>query len=85
MDTAALKTRFGDRLSFWGAIDTQAVMPRGTVDEVRAEARKRIGDLGPGGGYVLDTVHNIQADVPPENICALYDEAVAFGQYPLPS
>jgi uroporphyrinogen decarboxylase len=83
MDTAQLKARFGSRLSFWGAIDTQAVMPTGSPDDVRAEARKRISDLGPGGGYVLDTVHNIQADVSPENICALYDEAVTSGQYPI--
>lgn len=85
MDSASLKARFGDRVSFWGGIDTQGVMPTGSVEEVRAEARKRISDLGPGGGYVVDTVHNIQADVPPENILALYDEARRFGVYPLDS
>ncbi len=83
MDTAELKRRFGDRIAFWGAIDTQRVMPMGTPDEVRAEARRRIRDLAPGGGYVVDTVHNVQADVPPENICALYEEAVRFGTYPI--
>ena len=83
MDSAELKRRFGDRLSFWGAIDTQRVMPLGTPEEVRAEARKRIADLAPGGGYVVDTVHNVQADVPPENIVALYEEAAKVGQYPL--
>ena len=83
MDTAELKRRFGNRLSFWGGIDTQRVMPLGTPEEVRAEARKRIADLAPGGGYVVDTVHNIQADVPPENIVALYEEAARVGQYPL--
>ncbi len=83
MDTATLKAKFGDKLSFWGAIDSQSVMPSGTPDAVRAEARKRITDLAPGGGYVVDNVHNIQADVPAENIIALYDEAVTFGKYPL--
>ena len=83
MDTAELKRRFGDRLSFWGAIDTQRVMPLGTAEEVRAETRKRLADLAPGGGYVVDTVHNIQADVPPENIVAMYEEAARVGHYPL--
>ena len=83
MDPAALKARFGDRLSFWGGIDTQSVMPFGSPDEVRAEVRKRIGALGPGGGYVVDSVHNIQADVPAENIVAMYEEAASFGVYPL--
>lgn len=83
MDTAELKRRFGDRLSFWGGIDTQRVMPLGTPDEVRAEARRRIADLAPGGGYVVDTVHNVQADVPPENLVALYEEAARVGRYPL--
>jgi uroporphyrinogen decarboxylase len=83
MDTEELKRRFGDRIAFWGGVDTQRVMPMGTPDEVRAEARRRIRDLAPGGGYVVDTVHNVQADVPPENICALYEEAAHFGHYPI--
>ena len=83
MDTAELKRRFGDRISFWGGIDTQRVMPMGSPEDVRAEARRRIQDLAPGGGYVVDTVHNVQADVPPENICALYEEAARFGRYPI--
>ena len=82
-DTAALKKRFGDKLAFVGGIDTQAVMPRGSVEEVRAEVRHRIRDLAPGGGYVLAAVHSIQADVPPENILAMADAAREFGVYPL--
>jgi uroporphyrinogen decarboxylase len=77
MDTRALKREFGRDLSFWGAVDTQRVLPFGTPEEVAAEVRRRIGDLGAGGGYVLCAVHNIQADVPPENICAMYDSARA--------
>jgi uroporphyrinogen decarboxylase len=72
MDPAALKAEFGDRLTFWGGIDTQSVLPRGSPEEVLSEARRRISELGKGGGYVLGSVHNIQADVPPENIIAMY-------------
>jgi uroporphyrinogen decarboxylase len=74
-DTAALKRRFGDRIAFWGGIDTGHVLPHGTPADVRAEVRRRIQDLAPGGGYVLASVHNIQADVPPENICAMWEGA----------
>jgi uroporphyrinogen decarboxylase len=74
-DTASLKARFGERIAFWGAIDTGHVLPRGTPDDVRREVRRRIEDLSPEGGYVLATVHNIQAEVPPENICAIWEAA----------
>jgi uroporphyrinogen decarboxylase len=83
MDTDALKSEFGDRIAFWGAVDTQRVLPTGTPDEVRAEVRRRIEDLAPGGGYVLSSVHNIQAEVPPENIEAMLKEALVAGRYPL--
>lgn len=80
-DTAALKRDFGDALTFWGGIDTQGVMPRGTPQAVKDEARRRIDDLAPGGGYVLNTSHNIQADVPPENILALVEALDEYGWY----
>lgn len=83
MDTATLASEFGDRLSFWGAIDTQRVMPSGTPQEVRAEVRRRIEDLAPGGGYVLSAVHNIQAGVSVENILAMFDAGREFGEYPV--
>lgn len=82
-DTARLKREFGDRLSFCGAIDTQSVLPFGTPADVRQEVRRRIRDLGPGGGYILAAVHCIQPDVPPENVCALFEEALKAGRYPL--
>lgn len=82
-DTARLKQQFGDRLAFCGAIDTQWTLPHGTPEDVRREVRRRIKDLAPGGGYILAAVHCIQPDVPPENICAMLDEAVAAGKYPL--
>jgi uroporphyrinogen decarboxylase len=83
MDTATLKAEFGRDLTFWGgAVDPQRVLARGTPDEVRAETRRRIGDLKPGGGFVFASVHNIQAHVPVENILAMWkalDEAGAYG------
>ena len=76
MDSAALKKRYGSRLSFWGGgCDTQRVLPYGTPAEVRAEATRRIADLAHGGGFVFNPVHNIQAQVPPENIVALFAAA----------
>lgn len=82
-DTAALKSRFGPKVSFWGGIDTQHALPHGSVQDVEAEVRLRIRDLGPGGGFVLGPVHNIQPDVPPENILMMADAARKFGAYPL--
>jgi uroporphyrinogen decarboxylase len=82
-DTARLKREFGHRLSFCGAIDTQAVLPYGTPDDVRREVRQRIRDLGPGGGYILAAVHCLQPDVPPENVVAMFEEALKAGRYPL--
>ncbi|MEK7204292.1 MAG: uroporphyrinogen decarboxylase family protein, partial [candidate division NC10 bacterium] len=81
MDSARLKGEFGRDITFWGGIDTQRVLPRGTPAEVREEVRKRIADLGPGGGYVLGAVHNIQAEVPVENILAMFEAAREFGRY----
>jgi uroporphyrinogen decarboxylase len=80
MDTETLKREFGKDICFWGAIDTQRVLPFGSPADVAAEAKRRIEDLGLGGGYVLCAVHNIQADVSPENICAMYDTARQPGQ-----
>jgi uroporphyrinogen decarboxylase len=81
MDTARLKKEFGRDITFWGGIDTHRVLPRGTTAEVREEVRKRIADLAPGGGYVLGAVHNIQAEVPVENILAMVEAAKEFGRY----
>ena len=82
-DTAELKKRFGERLVFWGGVDTQHVMPHGNVQDVESEVQRRIHDLGPGGGYVAAAVHAIQPDVPPENIVAMAGAVREFGNYPL--
>ncbi|MBS3788230.1 hypothetical protein KGY79_08570 [Candidatus Bipolaricaulota bacterium] len=81
MDSEELKEEFGDRIAFWGGgIDTQKVMPTGSVEEVREEVKQRIDDLGPGGGFVFNPVHNIQADVPPENIVEAFATAQSYGK-----
>lgn len=82
MDTAALKREFGRDVTFWGGgVDTQRVLPRGTPREVRDEVRRRIDDLAPGGGFVFSTVHNVQADVPPENYIAMWETLQECGAY----
>jgi len=82
MDTKALKREFGDVLTFWGGgVDTQHVLPHGTPREVREEVKKRIEDLAPGGGFVFSAVHSIQADVPPENIIAMWEALQDYGRY----
>lgn len=83
MDTKRLKEEFGDRMTFWGGVDTQGVLPFGSPEEVEGEVKRRISDAAPGGGYVLTAVHNIQAGVPPENICMMYDAARKYGRYPI--
>lgn len=74
-ETAELKRRWGNDIVFWGAIDTQNVLPHGTPEDVRTETFKRLDDLSPNGGYVLACVHDIQAEVNPANVCALFDAA----------
>lgn len=82
MDTSALKKRYGSRLSFWGGgCDTQRILPYGTPQEVRSEVRRRLQDLAPGGGFVFNPVHNIQPNVPPENVVEMFDAALEFGRY----
>ena len=71
MDSARLRREFGKHLVFWGAIDTQQILPKGTPDDVRAEVGRRVRDLSPG--YIPASVHNIQAEVPPQNILAMFE------------
>jgi uroporphyrinogen decarboxylase len=82
-DTSVLKEQFGERISFHGGIDVQQVLPNASVEEVRQEVRHRIKDLGQGGGYILAPCHNVNIDIPVENVLAMYDAAREFGVYPL--
>ncbi len=81
MDTQALKREYGSAITFWGSVDTQDVLPFGTREEVEAEVKRRVDDLAPGGGFVLAAVHNIQPEVPPENVVTMFDTALEYGTY----
>jgi uroporphyrinogen decarboxylase len=80
MEPASLKKRFGDRVTFWGGIDTQRILPFGSADEVAAEVHRVIDILGEGGGFVLNSVHNIQNDIPVTNIIAMFDAGRSHGR-----
>lgn len=81
MEPERLKADFGDRLVFHGGFDTQNVLPFGTVDAIQAEVKRVMDALKPGGGYIFSAAHNIQEDVPPENVLTLFRTAKQFGQY----
>jgi hypothetical protein len=84
MDPQWLKDTFGDRITFWGGgVDTQRVLPFGTPDEVYNHVVERLKILGPGGGFIWAAVHNIQYNVPPENIIAAVQAVRDHGHYPL--
>lgn len=83
MDTANLKRRFGDVLSFWGTVDIQEVLPYGTPEDVHNEVKLRIQSAGPGGGLIVGPSHNFQPDVPLINILAFYDAVKKYGLYPV--
>jgi len=67
MDPRTLKEKFGGKVTFWGGgVDTQKTLPFGTPDDIRRQVRERIGIFNPGGGFVFNTIHNVQAGVPVE-------------------
>ena len=79
MDPVQLKKNFGDRIVFWGGgVDTQRVLPFGSPDEVREQVLRRCEMLAPGGGFVFNTIHNIQANTPVENIVAMLNAVHEF-------
>ena len=74
MDATMLKDKYGASFTFWGGgVDTQNTLPFGTPGQVREEVLQRIKTFGRGGGYVFNTVHNILAGTPVENIMAMYE------------
>ena len=84
MNPFDLKKKFGGRVTFWGGgVDTQRTLSFGSPHEVREEVRERIRAFGPGGGFVFNAVHNVQALVPVENVLAMYRTAREYGSYPL--
>jgi uroporphyrinogen decarboxylase len=75
MDPAAIKRQYGDRLSFWGTVSVQQTMPFGTPEDVRAEVRARVRDVGCGGGLILAPAHVLGPETPWENIVAFFEAA----------
>lgn len=84
MDAATLKAQYGDRVTFWGGgVDTQKTLPFATPEEVAAQVQERIRIFGPGGGFVFNTVHNVQPKTPQANLVALYETFRNNRAYPL--
>jgi uroporphyrinogen decarboxylase len=75
MEAVRLKKEFGRELVFWGGTDSQKTVPFGTVAEVKRMVENLIDTLGPGGGFVFSNCHNIQPDVPLENVLAMFSHA----------
>jgi hypothetical protein len=84
MDPHELKAKFGERVTFWGGgVDTQHVLPNGTPEDVHKQVGERIRIFGPGGGYVFNTIHNVQPLTPIDNLLAMYEAVCDCGRYPL--
>jgi uroporphyrinogen decarboxylase len=83
MDPAELKKKFGKKLTLWGTIDNQETMPFGSVEDVIEETKLRLKTVAPGGGLLLGPSHNVQPQVPIENIMAFYETVKKFGTYPI--
>jgi len=80
MEPVQLKKDFGKDVVFWGGgVDTQHVLPNGTPQQVKDDVKRNIEALAPGGGFVFSTVHNIQAEVPPQNIMAMIEAIREIG------
>ncbi len=84
MNALHLKQTYGDRLSFHGGIDTQGILPFGSEQDVIEETRRKLEMFAPGGGYILCPTHNVQADVPGENVVAMVRTGQEYGRYPIP-
>jgi uroporphyrinogen decarboxylase len=81
-DPEMLKRRFGKQLAFYSNLCNQTLLPHGTPEQVCNDVIRKLRALAPGGGYIVSAGHNIQADVPPQNILALFDTAFQHGVYP---
>jgi uroporphyrinogen decarboxylase len=81
MHPAGLKEKYGHRLAFFGGIDQRQVLPKGTPEDVEVEVRRRVCQLGQGGGYILAPTHDVQSDTPVENVLALFEAARKWGVY----
>ena len=74
MDPRELKDKYGDQITFWGGgVDTQSTLPFGTPEQVDKQVRERVRIFGKNGGFVFNTIHNVQPKIPVENVLAMYD------------
>ncbi|MCC7447073.1 MAG: methyltransferase [Anaerolineae bacterium] len=84
MGVSALKEKYGDRITFWGGgIDTQRTLPFGKPDDICRQVEERMKIFGKGGGFVFNTIHNVQAGIPVENLVALYEAVNKYRNYPM--
>ncbi len=82
MEPERLKSEFGKDITFWGGgCDTRNILPNGTPDEVEKHVRERLEIFAPGGGFVFNPVHNIMANIPPENLVRMYETVLKYGNY----
>ncbi|HEY3378347.1 MAG TPA: uroporphyrinogen decarboxylase family protein [Armatimonadota bacterium] len=81
MDPFEVKRRYGDRLTLWGTIGTQTVLPFYTPEDVRRTVKEYCAVLGKGGGYIIGPTHSLERDVPWENIEAFYRAVEEYGVY----
>ena len=72
MEPERLKSTYGDKIAFWGGIDTQHLLPQSTPEEIKAEVKRVVGIMNQNGGYILSPAHTVQSDVPAENVMAIY-------------
>jgi uroporphyrinogen-III decarboxylase len=74
MQPEKLKDKYGRDIVFWGGgVDTQSVLPFGTPDQVREQVKRRVEIFAAGGGFVFNTVHNVQAGTPVRNFVAMIE------------
>jgi len=84
MDPINLKKEFGKYLTFWGGgCSTQTTLTFGTIDDIKKEVAEMISIFAPGGGFVFTQVHNIQADIEPQKVMAIYETANKWRRYPI--
>ena len=81
MEPERLKADYGSRLCFHGGFDTQNVLPFGTPEEIEAEVARVMTAMKPGGGYIFSAAHNIQGDVPAQNVLTMFEAAGRIGRY----
>jgi uroporphyrinogen decarboxylase len=79
MDPALVKSKFGDRLAFWGTVGVQQTMPFGTPEQIKDEVKHRIETVGRGGGFVISPAQTLYSDVPLENVMAFFQAVEEYG------